>query len=648
MLLRRLASIRPPTTKSLPIPLPPQPLNPPPPPQPQPQPQPSSDPHHSTILHLLHTTPPSHLSSSLSNSHILPTPSLISSLLPSLSSLPPSSLLSFSLWARPVLSASLLTSFVDLLSRHHSFHSAWTLLLSSPSPLVSFAPLFRRYARANLPSSAVRTLRFIHSHPESISALELTESIELDPIHLFVDALCKEGHARYAAEFVSVKKRTDNWVPSVQIYNSLLHGWFRLRQRKKAERLWDEMCSSGVEPTVVTYGILIEGLCRMRRPELALQFMEEMSSRGIEPNHYTCNPIVDSLAEAGRFEDALAMLEKMPMYGVSPNVSTFNSLVKGFCKNRNLDGASDILKQMIRRDILPTTTTYNYFFLFFAKYGKDEEGMNLYAKMVDSGYKPDRLTYHQLIKMLCEKDRVQLAVQMINEMNKNGFESDLATSTMHVHLLCRSRRFEEACKVFEKMFQRGIVPQYITYKMLVKELQRLGLKELEEKLTSFMNSVPHSTKLPESYRDDKEGYFDKARRKSIMKKARIMSDVLKDSCTSEIKSQRESHVETANRLVAEINRRVMQLHAFLSRGITTSRSSKEEALRRRLAENQFKKNPRNKKYLRNPPLQYFLPPAPENLKSFLTDRDFNSGEASRFVLTREDLQRILPLASDIL
>lgn len=175
--------------------------------------------------------------------------------------------------------------------------------------------------------------------------------------------------------------------------------------------------------------------------------------------------------------------------------------------------------------------------------------------MIQSGYAPDRLTYQLLIKMLCEKQRLELAVQLIKEMNMNGFESDLATSTMLVHLLCRLRRYQEACEVFEEMIKRGVVPQYITYHRLVKELKRLEMDELVRKVSVMMDSVPHSTKLPGSFRE-KEGDETVKRRKTIMKKARAMSDVLKDQKDpAKLRSTTENSVQSAKKLIVDIRKR---------------------------------------------------------------------------------------------
>ncbi|XP_077221479.1 pentatricopeptide repeat (PPR) superfamily protein [Tasmannia lanceolata] len=514
----------------------------------------------------------SSLQSALNLTKILPNPHLIETLIHNFDSSPKPSLLTLILWAHshPTFHPTplpLFNSIIHLFSKSKQFHSAWSLLidrLNDPReipPLVSldtFAILIRRYARAGNPQSAIRTFEFIEnlvSIEKNPSRSDCDSGSNSDPFNVLIDALCKEGHVNSASWYLQLRSESKpDWIPSVQAYNILLNGWFRSRKLRKAERLWEEMRRDHVTPTVVSYGTAIEGYCRMRRVEKAIELLEEMKRVGIELNVIVYNPIIDALAEAGQFKEALGMLERMSVYGLSPTISTYNSLVKGFCKAGDLVGASKILKMMIGRGCLPTATTYNYFFRFFAKFGKIEEGMNLYAKMIESGYEPDRLTYHLLIKMLCECERLDLAVQVVKEMNAKGCDSDLATSTMLVHLLCRMRRLEDACFEFEGMINRGVVPQYLTYKRLLEELRKSGMLEMARKLSCLMDAIPHSTKLPNTFSDRPPEL-----RSSIMRKAEVMSDILK-TCRNprELIKQRGSSgnaVASANRLIEDIQRR---------------------------------------------------------------------------------------------
>ena len=409
------------------------------------------------------------------------------------------------------------------------------------------------YILVGMPQSAIRTFEFASGSTRVVSS-----GSDISLFEILLDSLCKEGHVRAASDYFDRKRKLDSsWIPSVRVYNILLNGWFRSRKLKHAERLWMEMKRDNVRPTVVTYGTLVEGYCRMCRAERAMELMSEMKTEGLEPNAIVYNPIIDALGEAGMFKEALGMMERFSVLQSGPNISTYNSLVKGFCKAGNVDGASKILKMMISRGFIPTPTTYNYFFKYFSKFGKIEEGMNLYTKMIESGYSPDRLTYHLLLKMLCEDGKLDLAVHLSKEMRSRGCDMDLATSTMLIHLFCNMHRFEEAFVEFENMIRRGIVPQYLTFQRMNDELKKRGMLEMARKLCDLMSSVPHSTRLPNTY--NRDGEASRARRSSIVRKAEAMSDMLK-ACKDprelvKYRGRSENAVVVANRLIEDIKKK---------------------------------------------------------------------------------------------
>ncbi|XP_057959356.1 pentatricopeptide repeat-containing protein At5g11310, mitochondrial [Malania oleifera] len=504
------------------------------------------------------------LETALDGTGIEPGPCLLQAIFDHLDS-SPKPLFSLFLWAKKQPgfqhSAVVFNSMINVLAKARQFDSAWSLLVDhlddnerlSLVSIDTFAILIRRYARAGMPQSAIRTFEFACN-------LDLIQEskFEMNLLEILLDSLCKEGHARVASEYFDRKRVVDpSSVPSTRVYNILLNGWFRLRKLKRVERLWLEMRKENVTPTIVTYGTLVEGYCRVRRTERAIELVDEMRREGIEPNAIVYNSIIDALGEEGKFKEALGMMERFLLLDSGPTISTFNSLVKGFCKAGDLVGASKILKMMIGWGFVPTPTTYNYFFRYFSKFGKIEEGMNLYTKMIKSGHMPDRLTYHLLVKMLCERERLDLVIQISKEMRVRGCDLDLATSTMLVHLLFKMHRLEEAFAEFEDMIRRGIVPQYLTFQKMNYELQKRGMTEMVRKLRDMMASVPHSMKLPNTYRGGEDA--PRVRKMSIIQKAKAMSDILK-TCRNprelvKRRSSSESPVSSANKLIEEIRRR---------------------------------------------------------------------------------------------
>ncbi|KAG9142083.1 hypothetical protein Leryth_016303 [Lithospermum erythrorhizon] len=417
-----------------------------------------------------------------------------------------------------------LNKVVNIVGKSRDFECVWGLVLDRIGNkglvnLDTFGIVIRRYARAGMPLQSIQTYEFA-SRLEFISEADVEQSM----FGLLLDSFCKEGHMRVAMDYFNkLKYQGRTFASSTRSYNILLNGWFRCRKLKQAERLWSEMKRENVKPTVVTYGTLVEGLCRMRRVEMAMDLISEMKSEGIEPNVIVYNPIIDALGEAGKLKEALGFMERLSVLKSGPTISTYNSLVKGFCKAGDIEGAGKILKEMISGGCIPTSTTYSYFFKYFSRTGKVEEGLNLYTKLMDSGYVPDLLTYHLLVKMLCEQERLDFAIQVTKEMRERGYDMDLATCTMLIHLMCRMHRFDDAFKEFEYMIRRGIVPQYLTFERLGSELKKRGLTEKLQQLYDLMGSVPHSTKLPDTYRREGE----QARKLSILQKARAVSDILK-------------------------------------------------------------------------------------------------------------------------
>ncbi|XP_027079991.2 uncharacterized protein [Coffea arabica] len=492
-----------------------------------------SSPDFTTLSNLLTNPslePDPELENALNQARVEPRPDLLLQIFNHFDS-SPKPLYIFYLWAEKQpgfkFSLAVFNALINLLGKAREFNRAWALIhdkinASEERPnFDSFVIMIRRFARAGLPSQAIQTYEFASNlafHQASDSEQKLFE--------ILLDSLCKEGLVRVAYKCLKNRRGQDtSWVPYIRIYNILLNGWFRSRNLKQAEQFWMEMKRENIKPSIVTYGTLVEGYCRMGHVEVAMGLIAEMKREGVEPNAIVYNPVIDALGEAGRFKEALGMMEQFLVLVSGPTISTYNSLVKGFCKAGDLEGASKIIKMMINRGFVPSVTTYNYFFRHFSKSGKIDEGLNLYAKITDSGYAPDRLTYHLLVKMLCVHGKLDLSMQVVKEMRASGCDLDLATSTMLIHLLVKTQHVDMAFEEFEDMIRRGLVPQYLTYQKMSFELRKQGKLKMAQKISDLMSSVPHSKKLPNTYGAHEE--LSHARKKTIMKKAVVMSDVLK-------------------------------------------------------------------------------------------------------------------------
>ncbi|KAI4337369.1 hypothetical protein L6164_015796 [Bauhinia variegata] len=82
------------------------------------------------------------------------------------------------------------------------------------------------------------------------------------------------------------------------------------------------------------------------------------------------------------------------------------------------------------------------------------------------------------------------------------------------------------------------------------------MTEMARKLCNLISSVPHSTKLPNTYVEEVDEAH--ARRKSIMQKAKAFSDMLKNCKDprelAKYRSSSETAVSSANCLIEKIKK----------------------------------------------------------------------------------------------
>ncbi|KAK9741772.1 hypothetical protein RND81_03G127100 [Saponaria officinalis] len=416
---------------------------------------------------------------------------------------------------------SVFNSMVNILTKSGEFKWALMILLdkiknNDGSELISadcFGFLVRNYARLGMSIQAIRLYEF-------------AKTLDMDIFDVLLDGLCKNGNVEVACDCVDRKMCLDpNWVPSIDVYNVLLEGWFRLRNLRKVEQLLLRMRQENLVPGVVTYGVLVCGYCRMGLVGKAVGLIGEMRRDRLTPSRRVYDPLVDALAGAGRLKEALGMLERFLVLEAGPTLTTYNSLVRGFCKAEDVDGAGKILRMMSSRGVVPTATTYNHFFRYFSKCGKIEEGMSLYRKMIESGYEPNETTFHLMLGMLCEDERLELVVKIREDMRsrKRVLNSDMSDVLMHQ--FCEACMFKEAVMELEEMIERGCIPKLGSYQMLRAELKRKGLHEMAIKVSNMVTAI--SCSKPSSSEFVGVGDNQYQRRKSIIQKAKVMSNILK-------------------------------------------------------------------------------------------------------------------------
>ncbi|XP_045813643.1 pentatricopeptide repeat-containing protein At2g17525, mitochondrial [Trifolium pratense] len=145
---------------------------------------------------------------------------------------------------------------------------------------------------------------------------------------------CNEGTIEDAKK-VYDKMIDEGGIPSILVYNLLVHGFSQHSSIREAVELINEMIGNNCFPIASTFNAVIIGFCRQEKIESALKFMEDITTRGCEPNTETYSPLIDVLCRKGDLQKALQVFLEMVEKGILPDQFIWKSLLLSLSLQNN-------------------------------------------------------------------------------------------------------------------------------------------------------------------------------------------------------------------------------------------------------------------------------------------------------------------------
>lgn len=288
------------------------------------------------------------------------------------------------------------------------------------------------------------------------------------------------------------------------MYTILIYGWCKISRFKTALSFLNEMKVKGIEANVVTYNVYLNGICRKAslHPEErfertirdAEKVFDEMRESGIEPDVTSFSIVLHVYSRAHKPQLVLDKLSLMKEKGICPNVVTYTSVIKCLCSCGRIEEAEDLLDEMVRNGVSPCAKTYNCFFKEYRGRKETDKALKFFKKMKDDGLcEPTTHTYGVLIAMFLKADMIGVVKEIWKDMMERGVGPDLDSYTVLIHGLCERKKWREACGYFVEMIEKGFLPQKVTFETLYRGLIQADMlrtwrrlkKKLDEESITF-------------------------------------------------------------------------------------------------------------------------------------------------------------------
>ncbi|GMY17356.1 pentatricopeptide repeat-containing protein At5g65560 [Fagus crenata] len=273
--------------------------------------------------------------------------------------------------------------------------------------------------------------------------------------------------------FYWISQNKPGFIHNVQSHSSLLSILIHYRFLGAAEKIRISMIKSSHSPDDAAF--VLDVLRRMNRDNGEFQFKLTLKSY---------NMLLMCLSKFLMIDEMKSVYFELLGDMISPNIYTLNTMVNGYCKLGNVVEGELYVSKILQAGLNPDTFTYTSLILGHCRSKDVDKAYRVFKLMPQKGCRRNEVSYTNLIHGLCEATRVDDALKLFSQMGEDFCYPTVRTYTVIICALCGLDRKEEALNqgrlkevedVMAKMNEEGILPDSLTYTLIIDAYGHLGL-----------------------------------------------------------------------------------------------------------------------------------------------------------------------------
>ncbi|KAJ1382731.1 Tetratricopeptide-like helical domain superfamily [Sesbania bispinosa] len=321
---------------------------------------------------------------------------------------------------------------------------------------------------------------------------------DLISYNVLINGFCKQGRLDEAVSFLQLIER-DGYDLQLNGYSSLIDGLFRARRYNEAHLVYTRMIKEGIMPDVVLYTIMIRGLTKEGRVGEAVNMLDEMTQSGLIPDAYCYNAVISDFCDIGLLDRARSLHLEISEHDGFHNTCTHTIIIRDMCKRGMVREAQEIFNQMENLGCFPSVVTFNALINGLCKAGKLQEANLLFYKM-EIGRSPslffrlsqgsdrvfDSVSLQKKMEQMCEAGQILNAYKFLTQLADRGVVPDIMTYNILINGFCKAGNISGAFKLFKDLQLKGLSPDSVTYGTLIDGLYRVDREEDAFKIHEHM------------------------------------------------------------------------------------------------------------------------------------------------------------------
>lgn len=280
-------------------------------------------------------------------------------------------------------------------------------------------------------------------------------------------------------------------------YDRIISSWKRAQTHvpqtvQAVHTLLDHIESApDINPQTSTYNAAMSTLISLGHFERAQQIaFQRIPSRNLSPDTVTYNTLIHCYGKAGQPDRAFQVIQIMKQNDVQPNQVTYNTIIEVMLSFRQIDRVKSLLSQVNDDPRLEMDEIVRCSQLKLYRIEKDvRSALRLHAFTQQIGKPLDSMAYCLLLTILFECGHREQAVSLFGWLLWKAATEARIYNVMIDNMASADDNCEASVRLFNHMKRKGILPNTITYTIMIRAYSKAGLLDRAFRMLSEMQDV---------------------------------------------------------------------------------------------------------------------------------------------------------------
>ncbi|XP_048331693.1 pentatricopeptide repeat-containing protein At1g76280 isoform X2 [Ziziphus jujuba] len=264
-------------------------------------------------------------------------------------------------------------------------------------------------------------------------------------------------------------------------FSDVMHGCARLKNCELAEQLILQMQNLGLQPSSHTYDGFVRAVISERGFNFGMEVLKMMQKRDLKPYDPTLATLSISCSKALELDLAEDMLDQITEFS---HPHPFNALLAACDTLDKPESAVRILAKMKRLKVRPDIRTYELLFSLFGNVNAPYEKGNIFSQvdaarrikaiemdMATNMVQHSHLSMSNLLRALGAEGMITELIQYLDGAKKvfSCNDTHMGTPIYNnvLHSLVEAKESDKAITIFKNMKSCGVLPDDMTYNIMI-------------------------------------------------------------------------------------------------------------------------------------------------------------------------------------